>query len=144
MRQSSPGNTVLLSVNATSGTMKASAGVSAQELRRALESAAETDDEIAARFVTLELERLAGMERRVQQIMRQAVADRDGGLALRAVDRLLAVSERRSRLLALDADRSTRNPAGPAPGDGDDADDLAKRRRARRSQARLLAAQRQG
>jgi hypothetical protein len=91
--------------------------------------------------VTLELERLAAAERRVQQILIRASDARDGLLALRAVDRVIRLSERRSELLALNADRSRRNPAGPAPAE-DDRDDLARRRAERRSAARLAAAQR--
>jgi hypothetical protein len=118
-----------------------SPGRVAQEARRALEQAAANDAEIADRYVTLELERLAAAERRVQQILIRASDARDGLLALRAVDRVIRLSERRSELLALNADRSRRNPAGPAPAE-EDRDDLARRRAERRSAARLAAAQR--
>lgn len=119
-----------------------SPGRVAQEARRALEAAAAADAEIASRYVTLELERLAAAERRVQQILIRAADARDGGLALRAVDRVIRLSERRSELLALNAGRDSRNPAGPVP-DRDDGDDLAKRRASRRSAARLLSAKQQ-
>lgn len=119
-----------------------SPGRVAQEARRALEQAAANDAEIADRYLTLELERLAAAERRVQQVLIRASEARDGGLALRAVDRVIRLSERRSELLALNAARDQRNPAGAPPAAEDDRDDLAKRRAARRSKARLAAAQR--
>jgi hypothetical protein len=54
-------------------------------------------------FVTLELERLDSLERAVQTVLRQASADGDRSMVLRAADRLVRVSERRAKLLGLDA-----------------------------------------
>lgn len=121
-------------------TFAGSPGRVAQEARRALEAAAAADAEIADRYVTLELERLSAAERRVNQIMLRAVNAQDGNLALRAVDRIIRLGERRAALLNLDAGRDRRNPTGPVT-DHDSDDDLAKRRAARRSKARLAAAQ---
>jgi hypothetical protein len=79
------------------------AGHAAQDVARALAARKNLLDNQAALFVTLELERLDSLERAVQTVMRQASAEGDRSMVLRAADRLVRVSERRAKLLGLDA-----------------------------------------
>jgi len=112
----------------------------AQDARRALERAATHDREIADTYVTLESRRLDGVERRVQQVIARAAQANDNATVLRAVDRLIRLSERRSELRGLNAGSSTRNTGGPVTPTHDD-DELGRRRRNRRTNARLAHAQ---
>jgi hypothetical protein len=83
-------------------------GAAAQDVARALAARKSLLDNQAALFVTLELERLDGLERAVQTVLRQASSEGDRSMVLRAADRLVRVSERRAKLLGLDADGGER------------------------------------
>lgn len=63
--------------------------------------------EPAAELVTLETDRLDVMLVNAWQVLNDAKAAGDGDLRLRALDRLVRISERRSRLLGLDAPART-------------------------------------
>jgi hypothetical protein len=83
--------------------------------------------------LVLELDRLDRAERATQLILRQAAAagaHYDPRTALRAVDRLLMVSDRRRRLLRMDKRLAGSDAPQPAPGFTDEIADRRKRRRA--------------
>lgn len=84
-------------------------GNAAQDVTRALTDRKAALDGQRDLFTVLELERLDALERAVQTVMRQASAEGEKSLVLRAADRLVRVSERRAKLLGLDA--------GPAQGE---------------------------
>lgn len=85
--------------------------------------------------VVLELERLDTLERVTQNLLRQATSDgarHDPALALRAVDRLVRISWRRSALI--EQSRLGAPAAAPAPSEdlGEDRFDEVEAARARR------------
>jgi len=108
-----------------------SAAAACMDVKRALAARGADLAKLADHAITLELERLDGLERAAQMIMRQAVNGPlpDPKLALRAIDRLQRISVSRRRLLGLDqAQRS---------GDGEERqagfiDEIAARRDRRR------------
>jgi len=94
--------------------------------KRARERLAESD------HLSLELERIALLERTAQTVMRQAAAgSQNPVLVLKAIDRLSALSARRSRLLGL-GDYGRRNGAQRAPNPG--LDEVAQQRAKRRAE----------
>ena len=78
--------------------------------------------------LTLELERLDALERSAQTIMRNAVRD-NPALALKAIDRLTRISQRRTALLGLH-DTADRGQRRSASGLDEVAAQRSKRRRA--------------
>jgi hypothetical protein len=106
----------------------ASPQAAAIDVTRALESARDALAEQAGVFAVLEGVRLDGLEVAAQEILASAQAADDDELALKAVDRCVRISERRSRLLGLDV-------KGKRPGTrkADGIDQLAARRAARRA-----------
>jgi hypothetical protein len=117
-----------------------SASNAVQDVTRALEVLARQGRRTPPGItLALELERLDTAERAVNQIRANARADPE--LALRAVDRILRISDRRARLLGLDpADLA----AKPAPAERDDASedivDIAVARRDKRRRNRFSTA----
>lgn len=98
--------------------------------------------------VTLELSRLDSHERAAQTVLRQAAEAKDQATVLKAIDRLVRVSARRSRLLGLETEGRQRRDAaaaaaaalasnGPARKELVDQlrDDLAAKRREKRRRA---------
>ena len=86
--------------------------VAAQDVTRALQDRQGLLDTQATLFVPLELERLDSLERAVQTVMRQASADGERSIVLRAADRLLRIAERRAALLGLDAGGKAKDDTG--------------------------------
>ena len=86
--------------------------VAAQDVTRALQDRQGLLDTQATLFVSLELERLDSLERAVQTVMRQASADGERSIVLRAADRLLRIAERRAALLGLDAGGKAKDDTG--------------------------------
>ena len=84
----------------------------AQDVTRALADRQGLLDTQSALFVSLELERLDSLERAVQGVMRQAAADGERSIVLRAADRLLRIAERRAALLGLDASGKAKDDTG--------------------------------
>jgi hypothetical protein len=74
------------------------AAAAAQDATRALAERKGLADDQSALFVTLEAERLDSLERTAQSVMRSALSGGDHETVLKAVDRLVRVSERRGRL----------------------------------------------
>ena len=87
------------------------AAAAAQDATRALKDRKGLLDDQAALFVTLEVERLDGLERAAQAVLQTAVKAGDHETVLQSVDRLVRLSERRGRLLSLNA----ASPAEAAP-----------------------------
>jgi hypothetical protein len=102
------------------------------DVTRALRARREELGGLTDLHATLELGRLDTLERQVQQVARTA-AGHDPDLVLRAVDRLVRISARRSALLGIDAD-SVAAAQPPAERPASVRDELraqrAKRRRA--------------
>jgi hypothetical protein len=90
-------------------------GAAAQDVTRALRDRQGLLTGQVAVFVTLELERLDGLERAVQTVLRQASAEGEKSLVLRASDRLLRIAERRAALLGLDATGKGKDEAQVSP-----------------------------
>lgn len=111
------------------GHKTASAAV--QDLTRAMADARATLSEQLPAYITLELARLDLVDRTCQVTMGQAVQAGDWETVLRAAGTLVRLSQRRSELLGINL---AAKPAGPAKGTEDDVDELAERRRRRRSQ----------
>ena len=86
----------------------------------------ELSEDGVLKFV-LEASRLDALERGAQSVLRQAAATGDHLTVLKAIDRLLRISARRSKLLGLDG--LLAGPAGPS------ADELVRKRRERRKTA---------
>lgn len=74
----------------------------AREISQLLGKKKEINDEQRAFMVTLELERLDALQASTEALLRQARNDGEKALALRAIDRLLRIAERRSALIGLD------------------------------------------
>jgi hypothetical protein len=90
-------------------------GAAAQDVTRALKDRQGLLTAQAAVFVTLELERLDGLERAVQTVLRQASGEGEKSLVLRASDRLLRIAERRAALLGLDVRSKAEQEASASP-----------------------------
>jgi hypothetical protein len=81
--------------------------------------------------VSLELERLAGLERAAQTVMRTAATTgQSPGTVLKAIDRLVSISRRRDSLLGISA-RAQMTPRQPAGDQG--FDEVGAQRRKRRA-----------
>lgn len=91
------------------------AAAAAQDFTRALESRKQILDGQVDLFLTLEMERLDGMERRVQSSLAEAAGAGEVLLVLRCTDRLLRISEHRSSLLRLTRGVPLRKPADEPP-----------------------------
>jgi hypothetical protein len=95
------------------------ASAAVQDHSRALASRARQRTAVADFDLIAELERLDGLERAAQTIMRTAAATGPGHnpkLALQAIDRLERISNRRAKLLNLGAGQQQREPGGPTSG----------------------------
>jgi hypothetical protein len=104
-----------------------SKGAAAVDVTRALRDRQDLLDGQRDLFVTLELERLDSLERAVQAVLRQASADGEKSIVLRASDRLLRIAERRAKLLGLDAGGGEQE----VPADVNPLDELRSRREQR-------------
>ena len=98
------------------------ASAAAQDAKRALKDRQHLADDQAALAVTLEAERLDALERAAQAVLQTAVKGGDHETALRSVDRLVRLSDRRGRLLGLGNTTETRagtvereGPRGTSP-----------------------------
>ena len=87
-----------------------SASAAAQDAARALKDRKHLLDDQAALAVTLEAERLDALERAAQAVLQTSVRGGDHETALRSVDRLVRLSDRRGRLLGLSS--TTKTQAG--------------------------------
>lgn len=85
------------------GKAPRSAKAVAADIARALRDREEIGENERELLIALELERLDSLQRATEALLRVARNDREQSLALRAVDRLLRIGERRSALLGLDA-----------------------------------------
>lgn len=112
-----------------------SAPAAAMDVKRALEARGTDLAKFADLHTVLELERLDGLERAAQMIMRAAVNGPipDPKLALRAIDRLQRISVSRRRLLGLDQARRDGGDGGERQGGFID-EIAAHRNRRRRAQ----------
>jgi uncharacterized protein YicC (UPF0701 family) len=110
-------------------TLKTASNV-AQDIQRAL-AAISRQRRTEGDPLTLELERLAVLERTAQTVMRNAATGKNASpnTVLNAIDRLTRLSERRASLLGLGAARWT----PPAAGAPNDFDEVAAQRRKRRA-----------
>jgi hypothetical protein len=114
----------------------ATASAAVMDVRRALDATGAALAVLAEQHVTLELERLDSAERAAQNVLRGAAqqgANHDPDLVLRSIDRLVRISARRSSLLGLDA--SPERHHGPPPQAQSRRDELARKRRDRRTAA---------
>ena len=105
------------------GRTPRSAHAVALEVAQLLGKKKEINDEQRALLVTLELERLDSLQSQTEALLRQARADGEKALALRAIDRLLRIAERRSALIGLDVKYGQDQPEKASP-----IDEIKKRR----------------
>lgn len=87
-----------------------SANAAIKDASRALDDRQALLDREAARFIVLEMERLETLQRSMETLLRTAAMQQNQALVLAAVDRLLRISQRRARMLGLDADYGPRKP----------------------------------
>lgn len=89
-----------------------SSRAAARELALALASQRELNEVEEPNRLTLEMERLAALERSVSQVMTKAAAEDDRGMVLQAADRLIRISERRQALLSPPVPQREKDPVG--------------------------------
>jgi hypothetical protein len=108
------------------------------DAKRALAEAQGRLAELADLHLVMEMERLDGLQRTTETLMRQSIQAGDRWQALRAVDRLVQIGRRRDSLLGLSRDTAAAQDAAADEGGSparDAVDELA-RKRARRASAR--------
>jgi hypothetical protein len=113
------------------------AAAAAQDFTRALGSRKEVLDSQVDLFLTLELERLDGLDRVVRASMEEAGEAGEHLLVLRCTDRLLRISEHRSNLLRLTRALPLGRPATDEPPEasGDVVTQFSEYRSRRRARA---------
>jgi Arc/MetJ family transcription regulator len=126
------------------------AHAAADDVYQALELHRSEMSRLADLHVTLELGRLDSHERAAQTVLRTAATSGDQATVLKAIDRLVRVSARRSKLLGLETEGKQRRDASAAAAaaaalaSGEPArkdiveklrDDLASKRREKRRRA---------